>query len=124
MGRHELGELPGLGVPAAGPVRLHHPGRPAGPARQAGDLVALPRPGARHADLDLLAGRSDLFTPADIEFAARQGAQAAFERDVLHDDGGLATTKDYLRAISDTRPTLTAEAITEFEQDIEAYTRL
>ncbi|MEV5541252.1 GNAT family N-acetyltransferase [Saccharopolyspora shandongensis] len=81
-------------------------------------------PARDNVDLDLLVERSDLFTPADIEFAARQGAQAAFERDVLHDDGGLATTKDYLRAISDTRPTLTAEAITEFEQDIEAYTRL
>ncbi|MGW5647045.1 ATP-binding protein [Saccharopolyspora sp. NPDC003752] len=81
-------------------------------------------PARDNVDLDLLVEHSDLFTPADIEFAARQGAQAAFERDVLHDDGGLATTKDYLRAISDTRPTLTAGAITEFEQDIEAYTRL
>ncbi|MBB5158833.1 ATP-binding protein [Saccharopolyspora phatthalungensis] len=81
-------------------------------------------PARDNVDLDLLVERSDLFTPADIEFAARQGAQAAFERDVLHNDDQRATTKDYLRAISDARPTLTAEAITEFEQDIEAYTRL
>jgi GNAT superfamily N-acetyltransferase len=75
-------------------------------------------------DLELLAERTELFTPADIEFAARKGAQAAFERDVLNGDTGTATTEDYLQAISDTRPTLTPEIIAEFEQDIENYTRL
>jgi AAA+ superfamily predicted ATPase len=75
-------------------------------------------------DLDLLVARSNLFTPADIQFAARKGAQAAFERDVLHSDERTATTKDYLQAIEDTRPTLTPEAIAEFEQDIENHTRL
>lgn len=81
-------------------------------------------PALNNVDLEQLVERTELFTPADIEFAARQGAQAAFERDVLHDDGGLATTEDYLRAIADARPTLTPEAIAEFEQDIETYTRL
>lgn len=81
-------------------------------------------PALGNVDLEQLVERTELFTPADIEFAARQGAQAAFERDVLHDDGGLATTEDYLRAIADARPTLTPEAIAEFEQDIETYTRL
>ncbi|MGW3470106.1 ATP-binding protein [Saccharopolyspora sp. NPDC000995] len=75
-------------------------------------------------DLDLLVQRSELFTPADIEFAARKGAQFAFERDVLDSDGETATTEDYLQAISDTRPTLTPGAISEFQQDIESYTRL
>ncbi len=54
---------------------------------------------------------SELFTPADIEFAARKGAQAAFEREVTHRQGEPATTEDYLTAIADTRPTLTARAI-------------
>lgn len=81
-------------------------------------------PALNNVDLEQLVERTELFTPADIEFAARQGAQAAFERDVLHDAGELATTDDYLRAIADTRTTLTREAISEFEQDIEAYTRL
>jgi GNAT superfamily N-acetyltransferase len=75
-------------------------------------------------DLEQLVQHSDLFTPADIEFAARKGAQAAFERDVLHTDSRPATTKDYLQAIADVRPTLTPTMITEFEQDIEDYTRL
>jgi transitional endoplasmic reticulum ATPase len=77
-----------------------------------------------HVDLALLVERSELFTPADIEFAARKGAQAAFEREVIDADSGMATTEDYLRAISDTRPTLTPEIIAEFEQDIDAFTRL
>ncbi|MDA3628443.1 GNAT family N-acetyltransferase [Saccharopolyspora oryzae] len=81
-------------------------------------------PARDNVDLDVLVERTELFTPADIEFAARQGAQAAFERDVLHEDRELATTDEYLKAIADTRPTLTSGAIADFEQDIEAYTRL
>ncbi|SEG39270.1 Acetyltransferase (GNAT) domain-containing protein [Saccharopolyspora kobensis] len=81
-------------------------------------------PARDNVDLDLLVERTELFTPADIEFAARQGAQAAFERDVLREDRDLATTAEYLKAIDDTRPTLTAEAIADFEQDIETCTRL
>ncbi|MFC9324326.1 ATP-binding protein [Kitasatospora sp. NPDC057015] len=75
-------------------------------------------------DLDRLVAASGLFTPADIEFAARKGAQAAFEREVLHRQGRPAGTEDYLSAIADTRPTLTPQAITEFEEDIARFTRL
>lgn len=74
--------------------------------------------------LEPLVERTDLFTPADIEFAARKGAQAAFERNVLDGYTGTATTNDYLQAIADTRPTLTPAMIAEFEQDIDTYTRL
>ncbi|MEU1415911.1 bifunctional GNAT family N-acetyltransferase/ATP-binding protein [Streptomyces sp. NPDC005731] len=75
-------------------------------------------------DLSRLVEASELFTPADIEFAARKGAQAAFEREVTHRQGEAATTEDYLAAIADTRPTLTARAIEEFTEDIEKYSRL
>jgi transitional endoplasmic reticulum ATPase len=75
-------------------------------------------------DLDQVVASSELFTPADIEFAARKGAQAAFEREVLHHQGRPASTEDYLAAIVDTRPTLTPDVLTEFEQDNELYTRL
>lgn len=81
-------------------------------------------PAGESVDLDLLVERSDLFTPADIEFAARKGAQFAFERDVLHENDATATTKDYLQAITETRPTLTPEVVDEFHQDIENFTRL
>ncbi|MFB7114460.1 ATP-binding protein [Streptomyces sp. NPDC056291] len=75
-------------------------------------------------DVAQLVAASELFTPADIEFAARKGAQAAFEREVTHRQGRPATTEDYLDAIADTRPTLTAQAIEEFSEDIEKYSRL
>ena len=48
-----------------------------------------------------------MFTPADIEFAARKGAQSAFEREIEFRRGEPARTDDYLAAIADTRPTLT-----------------
>jgi GNAT superfamily N-acetyltransferase len=67
---------------------------------------------------------SAMFTPADIEFAARKGAQAAFEREITERQGKPATTEDYLRAIADTRPTLTDQALAEFEEDIEHYSRM
>lgn len=65
-----------------------------------------------------------MFTPADIEFAARKGAQAAFERDVVHGRGAPAGTEDYLAAVADTRPTLTEQALTEFREDIARYVRM
>ncbi|MFI9616121.1 ATP-binding protein [Streptomyces sp. NPDC052023] len=75
-------------------------------------------------DVDQLVAASELFTPADIEFAARKGSQAAFEREVTHRQGLPATTEDYLTAITDTRPTLTPRLIEEFTEDIGKYSRL
>lgn len=82
------------------------------------------RTAAGSVDLARLVSASELFTPADIEFAARKGAQIAFEHEVTHREDRPATTEDYLSAIADTRPTLTARAIDEFTEDIELYSRL
>lgn len=79
---------------------------------------------AHSVDLARLVNASELFTPADIEFAARKGAQAAFEREVTHRSGRPATTEDYMTAIADVRPTLTAQAIKDFSEDIEKFSRL
>jgi len=75
-------------------------------------------------ELHRLVDASEMFTPADIEFAARKGAHAAFEREVTDRQDMPATTDDYLAAIADTRPTLTDQALTEFREDIEQYVRL
>ncbi|MFF3327079.1 ATP-binding protein [Streptomyces sp. NPDC002889] len=75
-------------------------------------------------ELDPLVAASEMFTPADIEFAARKGAQAAFEREVVERRGTPAGTQDYLAAIADTRPTLTDQALSEFKEDIEHYVRM
>ncbi|MEU9346028.1 GNAT family N-acetyltransferase [Streptomyces sp. NPDC048278] len=82
------------------------------------------RASAESVDIARLVRASELFTPADIEFAARKGAQAAFEREVTRRQGRPATTEDYMSAIADTRPTLTAQAIQEFAEDIDKYRRL
>ncbi|WP_432855535.1 ATP-binding protein [Amycolatopsis sp. CA-161197] len=81
-------------------------------------------PTAESVELRRLVAASEMFTPADIEFAARKGAQAAFEREVVHGHDAPANTEDYLAAIADTRPTLTDPAITEFREDIEQYVRM
>lgn len=61
--------------------------------------------------------------PADIEFAARKGAQFGFEREIEFRRDEAAQTSDYLRAISETRPSLTQAELTEFGEDTELYTR-
>jgi MoxR-like ATPase/GNAT superfamily N-acetyltransferase len=80
----------------------------------------------QHAGLDLAAivERSRLFTPADIEFAARRTAQLVFERVMFERGDELTSTADVLRGIGETRRTLTEEMATQFEQDIKDYARL
>jgi len=77
-----------------------------------------------HVDVERLVTASELFTPADIEFASRKGAQAAFEREMLDGGGCPATTEDYLTAIGEVRPTLTAAMLTEFERGKADFARL
>jgi len=80
-------------------------------------------------DLDALVEASNLFTPADIEFAARKASQRALESAVYAqaDAGGEARgprTDDYLVAIEETRSTLTDAMVAEFNEDIERIARL
>jgi SpoVK/Ycf46/Vps4 family AAA+-type ATPase len=75
-------------------------------------------------DLEEIVSGSSLFTPADIEFAARRTAQAVFEQALLDQGAELATTELVLGCIRDTRPTLSAQIIHEFEQDIDDYARV
>jgi transitional endoplasmic reticulum ATPase len=84
-------------------------------------LAAVP-----HVDLDMAAivEGSRLFTPADIEFAARRTAQLAFERVLFEHGAQQVTTADVRHAIARTRRTLTPQIVAEFEQDIEDYARV
>ncbi|MFJ7199608.1 MULTISPECIES: ATP-binding protein [unclassified Streptomyces] len=81
-------------------------------------------PATGHVDLHRLVAASEMFTPADIEFAARKGAQTAFEREVAQGQGAPAGTEDYLQAIAQTRPTLTDQALEDFAEDTEKYLRM
>ncbi|MGW1109223.1 ATP-binding protein [Streptomyces sp. NPDC002540] len=81
-------------------------------------------PAADDINVHQLVLASEMFTPADIEFAARKGSHAAFEREVIDRKGAPAGTEDYLAAIADTRPTLTDQALTKFAEDIEHHARM
>jgi SpoVK/Ycf46/Vps4 family AAA+-type ATPase len=74
-------------------------------------------------DLDALADESDLFTPADIEFAARKAAQRAFERELFEGTTHRATDEDFLTSIRGTRPSLSNEILDSFAEDVERYAR-
>jgi MoxR-like ATPase len=74
-------------------------------------------------DIDAVIGASELFTPADIEFAARKAAQRAFEREHFERVGTRATTEDFLAAIAQTRPTLAREMVEAFEEDRRRFAR-
>ncbi len=75
-------------------------------------------------DFAAIVSRSEMLTPADIEFAARRAAQVVFERSVAGEPDAVATTEVVLECIATTRPTLTPRMIEEFEGDIEEYARL
>ncbi|MFE1764653.1 ATP-binding protein [Streptomyces angustmyceticus] len=86
--------------------------------------------GRAEVDVAALVAASELFTPADIEHAARVAAQASFERDLEAVGAGAgapgrlgASTEDYLAAIAQCRPTVTPEMIDEFTADITAHAR-
>ena len=65
-------------------------------------------------DISALVAATDLYTPADIEFAARKAAQRAFEREHFEHAGPRATTDDFLTAIRQTRPSLARDIIDGF----------
>lgn len=81
-------------------------------------------PAAAGIDLDAIVAASRSFTPADIEFAARKAAGAAFERLVDAGAEAMLTTADYLDAIANTRPTLTSAMVEDFTADIATFARL
>jgi hypothetical protein len=74
-------------------------------------------------DIDALVARTELFTPADIEYAAHKAAQAAFERALAAGADSPATGDDFAAAVAATRPTLSKAVVRDFEEDIERFAR-
>jgi GNAT superfamily N-acetyltransferase len=76
----------------------------------------------RPIDVRQLAERSQFFSAADIEFAARKAAHAAFERSLAL---GFepATDADFLAAIADVRPSISSSMARDFEDDIARFAR-
>lgn len=77
------------------------------------------------ADIDVgaLVEASEHFTPADIEFAAHKAAHRAFEREHFEGSASRASTDDFLSAVKETRPSLSAEVIESFEDDTRLFAR-
>ena len=122
--RHELGRAAGPRVPAARQVRLRPAvGPPDAEARAAIWQRYVDEISDEDVDIPALVEATDLYTPADIEFAARKAAQRAFEREHFEHAGPRATTDDFLVAIRQTRPSLARDIIDGFEADKEKFAR-
>ena len=111
------------------------------PDRQAREAMwqrFIPAPVVDAVDVELLVERTEGFSPADIEYAARSASQRALEK-AVYDDGGLASggtvsvreavrkgpsTQDYLDAIAETRTTVSEEVHQDFLEDIDALGRV
>ena len=64
------------------------------------------------------------FSPADIEFAARQASQMAFEKAIAGGKNTGPSMTDYLESISSTKTTVSAEVAEAFRLDIENIARI
>lgn len=84
-------------------------------------LASMPHDGV---DMAAVVEQTRLFTPADIEFAARRTAQFVFERVMFEHGQEITTTADVLAGIQQTRRTLTSGMVSQFEQDISNFARL
>ena len=74
-------------------------------------------------EVEPLVAQTELFTTADIEFAAHKAAQSAFERAIERGADRAADAADFAAAVAATRPTLTRAIVRDFEEDIERFAR-
>jgi len=104
-------------------------GLPDSEARAAMWRRFIPATVVERVDVDLLVARSEGFSPADIEYAARSASQRALEKAVYEEPSAAEArrgpaTGDYIDAIAETRMTVSAEVAQEFLEDIDAIARL
>lgn len=107
-------------------------GLPDAEAREAMWQRFIPAAVAGTIDVGALVERTEGFTPADIEYAARSASQRALEAAVYDTATGRHTsdrqrgpsTSDYIECIADTRMTVTPEVAQEFLEDIDTIARL
>ncbi len=85
----------------------------------------VPEVAAESVDVLELVNRSTGFTPADIEFAARKASQRALETSVYGGNGAVTgpSTDDYIWAIGETRSTVSAETLAQFEKETRSMAR-
>jgi SpoVK/Ycf46/Vps4 family AAA+-type ATPase len=74
-------------------------------------------------DLDLIAEKSEGFTPADIEAVVSIVSQHSFEKECFNKKEFKATTEDFLVSISSYKPTISKGEMAEFAEDVRRYCR-
>lgn len=85
----------------------------------------IPEQSLSEVDIDSLVTRTNGFSPADIEFAARKASQRALESAVYAESSSEGpTTEDYLWAVGDTKMTVSSEIASQFLDDIDALARV
>lgn len=89
---------------------------PSGRAELAAELVPA-------GDPNVIAGRTEGFTPADYALVAQRSAQLAFDRAIQGGDATI-TEDDVLAAVAATRPSVSQEAAERFEIESKRYARL
>lgn len=100
-------------------------GLPDGDARRSIWTRYIPPRSLDVVDLNHLVERTEGFSPADIEYAARQGSQRALEEAVYQNGGQKGpTTDDYDWAIGQTRMTVSRDVAEDFLVDIDELARL
>ncbi len=122
--RYELGEPVGRSFLRPGRFDLVLPiGPPGARARRAIWARYVAPITTENVDLDRLVDASEFFTPADIEFATQKAAQRTFEIEYESGQAHPATTEDFVQAIRETRPSLTAASLLRFKEDMESASR-
>lgn len=74
-------------------------------------------------DLDHIVKKTRHYTPADLEHLYQLIAQYAFDREYETGKDFLVTTDCILEKIDLVRPSLTDEVMTEFQEDVQTYSR-
>jgi len=92
-------------------------------ARRAIWLKFIPK-SAVDIDVLTLTEHSSGFSPADIEFAARQASQMAFEKAISGGNIVGPSMNDYLESISATKTTVSADVAEAFREDISNIARI
>jgi len=100
-------------------------GLPDAQARESMWTRFIPEQSQSAVNISELVQRTEGFSPADIEFAARKASQRALESAVYSNaESEGPTTDDYLWAVADTRMTVSSEMAGQFLEDIENLARL
>ncbi len=74
-------------------------------------------------DMEAVLAMTELYTPADIQAVSAIAAHWAFEREVASGQEARVETDDLLQAVAQQKPTITAEEMQQFKEEITSHCR-